>query len=302
MAYEEALEHAFASDDHSWCVELTARAARSWLKDGEINRILRWAGRLTRTESLQHELIGPIYITCLIWHRRFKEAATALQETRAALLAGEQTAATRARLRTLQLMLDIASGSTEHIDLTEEFPADGRMDTFLTGTLMTLQAYGLLGRCRFDLARRLALRAREIMQHQDSSYALGYVDSVIALADRAQGDVLSVTERAEQMFAAVKDTQSTAWSKPAVALARVRYEQNRLEEAEALCTQVLPLLANAAIAETFMVVHVVLARIKASQGRHEESFKLLDYLHSMLENDGQHSLLSNVCCENPVVA
>jgi LuxR family maltose regulon positive regulatory protein len=295
--YEAALEHAFAGADHLWCIELTARAARTWLKEGEINRILRWVGRLSRAQSLQHEIIGPIHITCLIWRRRFKEAAAALQETRMALLAGDQSPATRARLRTLQLMLDIASGCSEHVDLSEELPSDERVDTFLAGALMTLQAYGLLGRCRFDLARRLALRAREIMQHHDSAYALGYVNVVIALADRAQGDVQSVIERVEQMFATVKDTQSTAWSNAAAVLARVRYEQNRLVEAETLCTQVLPQVANAALAESFTVVHMVLARIKASQGMYEESFKLLDYVHSMLESDSQHGFIANICCE-----
>jgi LuxR family maltose regulon positive regulatory protein len=101
----------------------------------------------------------------------------------------------------------------------------------------------------------------------------------------------------EQMFAAVTDTRSAAWGNAAVSLARVRYEQNRLVETEALCTQVLPLVSSAAVVEDFSVVHILLARIKASQGLFEESFKLLDYVHSMLEHDGHQIFQTNVCYE-----
>ena len=294
---EDALRHAFASGDHAWSIELTARCARHWLKVGEIGLILQWVSRLSRAEIVNHELIGPIYCTCLIWRRRYKEAVAALHDTRTALLTlGEQTAATQARMRTLQVMLDILSGSTDNIDLTEEQPADGR-DTFLTATLMALQAYWLLGRCRFDLARRLALRAREIMQQHDTLYALSYVNGVIALADRGQGDFTTARGAIERVFAAVDDKHSAAWTHAAALLGRMRYEENHLDAATGLFTEVLPRLAGTCTVEHVTTVHIGLARIKAAQGLFAEGFALLDYLHSTLERGGPQSFLAHVCYE-----
>src|SRR5258706_2448338 len=78
---EEALQHAYAGGDRRWCVELTARCTHAWLRDGEIDDVLRWTQRLARDEILRHNDLGTAYITSLILSRRFAEAAAALRYT-----------------------------------------------------------------------------------------------------------------------------------------------------------------------------------------------------------------------------
>ena len=100
------------------------------------------------------------------------------------------------------------------------------------------------------------------------------------------------------MFALVRGgRRNPAWVNAANALAYVRYEENRLAEAEALCTEVLPLLCVASTVENICMAYVTLSRIKAINGRHGEALQLLDYLHSILEGGSHARFLAQVCAE-----
>jgi len=100
------------------------------------------------------------------------------------------------------------------------------------------------------------------------------------------------------MFALVRrGRRNPAWVNAATALACVRYEENRLAEAETLCREALPLLSVASTVENFTIVHITLARIKAINERFSEAFQLLDYVHSVLESGCHQRFLAQVCRE-----
>jgi len=297
--YEEALNHAFNSQEQAWCVELVARCANLWLRNGDFTALLHWTRHLSREEILHNDVLASSYIACLILRRRFAEASTWLADIeRVVPIGSERTPALRASAQTLRLVLAVLSDGA--MDANLEVPASlaEHGGSYLTGTLLTLQAYGLLRRCRFDQARRMALRARNIMLEHDDRYAVGHADILICLADYAQGDMQSAAEICERMFAEVRnDHHSQVWANAATTMARLRYEQNQLPEAEALCMQAMPLLSTASTPETFMVAHILLARLHAVAGRRSDSFRLLDSLHSVLEDSGDRSWLGHVCYE-----
>lgn len=100
------------------------------------------------------------------------------------------------------------------------------------------------------------------------------------------------------MFALVRGGhRNPAWVNAANALACVRYEENRLTEAEELCTAVLPLLNGASTMENIAIAYVTLSRIKSINGRFGEALQLLDYLHSVLEGGSHTRFLAQVCAE-----
>jgi LuxR family maltose regulon positive regulatory protein len=300
----EALHHAFEAADRQWCIDLISRYARAWLKSGEISELLRWSARLSRAEILSRHDIYSAYITSLILSRRFTEAAADLHEAEQLFVeAGNRSESISAQLQALRLMLSILADSggdidLSELDLTELGSGRNGADAFLAGMLMTLQAYWLLRRNQFDVARRCALRARDVLRDIDCVYGVGYAEVVACLADRAQGNMKAAADNCERVFAAVRNgRRNPAWANAATALAHVRYEQNRLAEAEALCVDVLPLLSVASTVENFTIAYLTLARLKIIAGRHAEAFPLLDYLHSMLEAGSQRRFLSQVCYE-----
>ena len=70
--------------------------------------------------------------------------------------------------------------------------------------------------------------------------------------------------------------QSTGAALPASLIAQIRYEQGRLEEAEAMIGDRLPTINATAMLECVLVTHIVLARIAVSRSNIAGAYALLD--------------------------
>jgi len=295
--FDEALTHAFAAKNLAWRNELLARCSSSWLQDGEVAAVLRWSERLAPSEIAASFPIARPYVAALILCRRFNEAAEGLRALRRSHEADTLIVGQLAVLEAMYSML--ADSDDAHAIDMDRLQSTG-VDVFLNGTLLTLEAYALLRRNQFDVSRRAALRAREVL-HQ-SVYGRGYADAVAALADRAQGNLKSAADRCEATFAEVRSgRRSPAWVNAATSVAYTRYEENRLPEAESLCIEILPLLSVASTIENFTTAYTTLARIKSASGQIEEAAQLLEYLHSVLEGGTHRRFLAQVWAEKLVL-
>jgi LuxR family transcriptional regulator, maltose regulon positive regulatory protein len=294
--FEDALRHAFESRNLAWRNELLGRCLAIWLQNGEIAAVLDWVGRVTTDVIANDASIGRSYVSALILSRRFDEASLALRDLRRTTGA-EGTAS----LEVLETMFAILADSDDQRDVDARALQSPGVDPFLDGTLLTLKAYALLRRNQFDASRRIALRARDVLQHV-SHYSRGYAEVVAALADRAQGDMKCASDRCEATFANVRNgRRSPAWVNAATPVAYVRYEENRLADAEALCMEILPLLSGASTIESLATAYVTLARIRAASGSMSEANQLLDYLHSVLEGGAHRRFLAQVWSEKILV-
>ncbi|WP_426753830.1 LuxR C-terminal-related transcriptional regulator [Myxococcus sp. Y35] len=301
---DEALTHAFASGDRGWCLELTARCMEAWMREGEIASVLQWTARLTPEEVIRSPAICVGHIACLVLSRRFAHATSALQDAQYHLetaypVASPERERLSKRLAHLTLLHAVLSDSAPDsgIDL-DASPGSEESDVFIAGAVLAAKAYQALRMNRFDAMRRLALSARETLQGHNNPFLVGYTDVLVALADRAQGNMKDAAERCEEAFErASRGRRNPVWVNAATALANARYEQNRLDEAEALCVEVLPLLPQASVFETFALAYLMLARIKTVRGKYAEAYRLLDYLHSVLECSHQTRFLAHVCGE-----
>ncbi|WP_223759172.1 LuxR C-terminal-related transcriptional regulator [Myxococcus sp. RHSTA-1-4] len=301
---DEALTHAFASGERSWCLQLTARCVEAWMREGEIASVLHWTAKLTAEEVIRSPAVCVAHIACLILSRRFAQASSALQDAKHRLATAYATSDPEHERLSKQLehltlfhaiLSDSAAGSGIEQDTWSGYEDS---DVFLAGAVLAAKAYQALRMNRFDAMRRLALSARETLQGLNSPFINGYTDVLVALADRAQGNMKDAAERCEAAFErASHGRRNPVWVNAATALANTRYEQNLLDEAEALCIEVLPLLSQASAFETFAMAYLVLARIKSIRGKFAEAWQLLDYLHSVLECGQQTRFLSHVCGE-----
>lgn len=294
--FEDALRHAFECRNVTWRNELLGRCLAIWLQNGEIAAVLDWAARVTREVIANDPSIGRSYASALILSRRFDAASVALQDLRRTTGADGTGS-----LEVLETMFALLADSDDRPDVDARALPSSGVDPFLDGTLLTLKAYALLRRNQFDASRRIALRARDVLQHV-SHYSRGYAEVVAALADRAQGDMKSASDRCEATFANVRNgRRSPAWVNAATPVAYVRYEENRLADAEALCVEILPLLSGASTIESFATAYITLARIRAASGSTIEANQLLDYLHSVLEGGAHRRFLAQVWSEKVLV-
>lgn len=290
----EALQHAFATEDREWCVQLVARCVPVWLRTGEFPEVLQWTSRLSPAEIMSCIAVRDAHLLSLIFSRQFERA-------RAELLVAARTAhgptETRA-LPALQLMLDILTDVGVHVTAHHVEALSVADDPYLTANLFNVSAYQLLVDKKFDAARRLALRGRELLAETQHVYAAAQASVVLMLIDRAEGHAREAAETCMQLYARTRaGRRNPIWVTATTAAASVHYHHNRLQQAEALCSEVLPLVSIAPTLENLTVAHVVAARLKCAAAKFADALRLLDYLHSVLESSNCQRLLARVCFE-----
>lgn len=290
----EALQHAFATADRDWCVQLVARCAPVWLRTGEFPEVLHWTSRLSAAEIMSCVAVRDAHFMSLIFSRQFERARAEL--VMAARAARDQ-AESRA-LPTFQLMLDIMTGAGAHVTAHQVEALSVADDAWLTANLFNVSAYQLLVDKKFDAARRLALRSHQLLAGTQHVYASAQASMVLMLVDRAEGHAREAAETCMQLYARTRaGRRNPIWVTATTAAASVHYHHNRLQQAEALCSEVLPLVAMAPTLENLTVAHVVAARLKGAAGKYGDALRLLDHLHSVLESSHCQRLLARVCFE-----
>ncbi|WP_198683842.1 LuxR C-terminal-related transcriptional regulator [Peristeroidobacter agariperforans] len=290
----EALQHAFATADRQWSVQVLARCVPVWLRTGEFPEVLQWSGRLTLTEIMSCPAIRDAHLMSLIFLRLFDRARQQLR------LAGQlaRDDSERRALPPLQLMLEIMTDAGVQFVVPDVEALSVPDDPYLTTNLFNVAAYQLLVDKQFDAARRLALRGKELLQGTQHIYALAQASVVLMLIDRAEGHAREAAESCMELYARTRGgRRNPIWVTATTAAASVHYHHNRLQQAEALCTEVLPLLSMAPSLENLTVAHVVAARLKCAAAKYGDALRLLDYLHSVLESSSCQRLLARVCFE-----
>jgi LuxR family maltose regulon positive regulatory protein len=290
----EALQHAFATGDREWCVQLVARCVPVWLRTGEFPEALQWTARLSSSEIMSCTAVRDAHLLSLIFSRQFDRArAELLVAVRAPLSSAEMRA-----LPALQLMLDIMTDAGVHVTAHHVEALSVADDPYLTANLFNVSAYQLLVDRKFDAARRLALRGRELLAGTQHVYAAAQAAIVLMLIDRAEGHAREAAETCMQLYARTRaGRRNPIWVTATTAAASVHYHHNRLQQAEALCSEVLPLVSIAPTLENLTVAHVVAARLKCAAAKFGDALRLLDYLHSVLESSNCQRLLARVCFE-----
>lgn len=290
----EALQHAFATAERQWCLQVLARCVPVWLCTGEFPEVLQWTGRLTLTEIMGCPAVRDAHLMSLIFLRQFERAR---QELRLAEQLARDDAERRA-LPPLQLMLEIMADAGVQF-VVPDVEALGIPDNpYLTANLFNVAAYQLLVDKEFDAARRLSLRGKELLQGTQHIYASAQASVVLMLIDRAEGHAREAAETCMQLYARTRGgRRNPIWVTATTAAASVHYHHNRLQQAEALCSEVFPLLSMAPSLENFTVAHVVAARLKCASAKYGDALRLLDYLHSVLDSSNCRRLLARVCFE-----
>ncbi len=159
-------------------------------------------------------------------------------------------------------------------------------------------AYQLLVDKDFDAARRLALRGKELLEGTQHLYASAQSSVVLMLIDRAEGHAqagggnLHATLRSH-----ARRTAQSHLGDGDDRRGTVHYHHNRLQQADALCSEVFPLLSLAPSLENFTVAHVVAARLKCAQAKYGDGLRVLDYLRSVLDGGNARRLIARVCFE-----
>lgn len=290
----DALHHAFATEDQTFRLTLLARCVPGWLHAGEFTAVLQWTTRLSVDEIVRSQIICTAHLMSLIFSRQFDAARCVLHAAHAIAVDEERERA----LEIHRVLLAIMEDHTAELTMPHIERLSTACDPYLTAAFLTVCAYCMLVHRRFEAARRLALRGSELLRGTSDTYFAAQSEIVLVLVDRAEGHARAANEGCVQVYARVKDARRTPiWVTATTALASLHYHHNELEQAQTLCTEVLPLVSIAPSVESLMVAHIVAARLKIAADERREALRLLDHLHGMLDSYGCRRLLAQLCFE-----
>lgn len=282
--YEQAMWHALRADDVDLLLDALARAFDFWLREGYGSQILEWAEQIPDEELLARlDLAAPL-ISTLTFSRRFFRARFYLDAYRAQVsTAFELDEDQRQTLEFLELHLQFFQHDTDFMDganLSLLMETSSHRD--VRAFSLAMVAYYHLQHGRLQSALAFSMQAREVLLQLGQNFTAGYAGLVTALANQQMGHIAEAVALVNEQFAATPRDCPT-WSLWATAMVVVLYDQNRLDEAQKLCEDLLPVVSSASATEVISTVYLTLSRLQHHQGSRKSSTRMLEKLHSILQ-------------------
>ncbi|RLT96354.1 LuxR C-terminal-related transcriptional regulator [Ketobacter sp.] len=299
--WEPALQLLADINDGEALESAIVRCSDEWIKSGEFTRLIEWINRLPEERMInQSELVYPL-ITALIFYRRFNQANYYIELVQELNRRGEMQGryAHDDSLPFLLNVLELFHSDTDfrHNDIYR-LPNQKNVQHHVRLFYSPMRAYYHLLNADFATAVAEAHRARDILRISGQNFLRSFADQVLVLAERAQGNMMVAVQLAEEAFRSVSDRPYTLeWVNLATPVALIRYEQNRLEEAEKLLREVVPLVSSACATEVITASYCALARLAFIRGNDVEARRLLNYLSRVLVHGDYERFNTQLCLE-----
>ncbi|MBA56903.1 MAG: hypothetical protein CMK89_20835 [Pseudomonadales bacterium] len=277
------------------------RCSDEWIKTGEFTRLIEWINRLPEERMInQSELVYPL-ITALIFYRRFNQANYYIELVQELNRRGEMQGR-YAHDDSLPFLLNVLELFHKDTDFRRNniyrLPNQKNVQHHVRLFYSPMRAYYHLLNADFATAVAEAHRARDILRISGQDFLRSFADQVLVLAERAQGNMMAAVQLAEEAFRSVSDRPYTLeWVNLATPVALIRYEQNRLDEAEKLLREVVPLVSGACATEVITASYCALARLAFIRGNDGEAKRLLSYLSRVLLHGDYERFNTQLCLE-----
>ncbi len=280
---------------------LLQQCAEYWIKTGQLTALIEWVNELPEADVLASSDIAFPFIAGLIFSRRFNQAMYFLAEFKLECQQGRVTGryADEDTLRFLDYVLEMCQSDTEFLgNPVYQKPFDLQQHRDLRLFFQAMRAYHFLLTAQFERAGVEAQRAKDFLNQNGHEYLSSFADLILVLTERAQGRMLPAVQLAESAYRARAHAPGTAaWVNAATSIAVIRYEQNRMDEAEAMFRDLIPRVSSACATEVISVNYCMLARIRFMQGHDREARRLLDYVSRVLQHGLYERFSSQIALE-----
>lgn len=280
---------------------LLQQCAEVWIKNGQLTALIEWVNELPEADVLVSSEIAFPFISGLIFSRRFNQAMYFLAEFRQVCAKGQSHGryADDDALRFLDYVLEMCQSDTDFLAnpvYAQPFDIQRHLDLRLF--FQAMRAYHFLLTAQFQRAGVEAQRAKDFLNQNGHEYLSSFADLILVLTERTQGRMLQAVQLAENAYHARSHAPGTAaWVNAATSIAVIRYEQNRMDEAEAMFRELIPRVSSACATEVISVNYCMLARIRFMQGHDREARRLLDYVSRVLQHGLYERFSSQIALE-----
>jgi len=298
--WDDAVRHAIAAGDTAMALTLITRCAMALIRKGDLLTLLGWQRQLP-AEMLRGQAGVRLAIAwgmaLAVRSGEALEMLDALEHDAAAGALAEsekcvwECRAIRAVVAALQdrpeAALHLAQACLEH-------PAS-TTDRWTTNVLSNVVRFSHWKAGRLEELYATPWVPSSVEEDQRNVFASVYRLCLLGLAELQQMHFTL----AERCFTQSMDlarqhagSQSVAVALCVPMIAQLRYEQDRLDEAEALILDRMPIINAAALLDSVLVAYTLLTRIAAARGNMEQAHAWLDQAESLAHARGWHRLIA----------
>lgn len=287
---KDAMALALKSNDAGLLESTYEHCCYEWLRDGCFDEVIAGAQNFSEAYLVEHRDVAACLICALIFSRKFNQAEYYIEELfdGATLRLNSQQQEELLAYRTvLSSLLDFLKNNMRNFDGNQYamsfIKIQNKKLMGLKAFRSVVDAYYNLQHSQLDDAKCEVEKATTKLGLIKQTYLHSFAELVLILSDQRQGSNFDAKQRAEQAFEKVKDSKYTqVWLNAATALAVVRYEENRIEEAKELLAETKPMLSSAGVTEIITASYTCSARIASIEGDSTKAMRLLDYLLKVL--------------------
>jgi len=270
-----------------------------WLRKGDYPAIIRSLEPLPDEQIMEEsDLLLPL-VGALILSRRFNQAryyldALAEQETTPEGRFSDDSTPTF-----LSTMLQLFQHDTDfRLQDHNAVLLSSCRHHDIRAFALTIIAYHYLLHADFVQARQYGLQAKAVLGQLGYDYLESYADLILILCDRNTGNIFPAIQRAESFMERLRERPRTpAWVNARIAVGIVRYEQNRLDDAQRLCEELIPLVNSSCATELIVATYLTLSRLLALKGEHTRAARLAEQLKRILQLGNYDRFVAQVACE-----
>lgn len=289
---EEAIQHALHAGDRDEAAALLLAVIDTLVAQERLGLIERYADQLPVEVLLQHETLVNAAIIAYGFRRAFDKADALIGRHRRRLEENGAGAAALGAHNVSRLFVLAAQDRIEELGATAlECAAQlAERRGFKYAVTFNARAMLLVGRAQYEEARGLLLQARPLHDEDGSLFGQAYQEAIYGMSLSGQA---RIDDAVRSLAAALKRTEEqaagsvSAGAVIAAYLAGGCYEQNRLEDAQALIRDYAQLAGQQTIVDAAATMLLTAARIAHLQHRRGEAEELVErvlymgYKHSL---------------------
>ena len=293
-----AIEHAIASRDTAFVLDLLDQHAQSLFLQGRVRLLARWFDTLERRDLVAYPNLISVYCWTLLHINRSEEALNLLETVTDADGASPVSHSTYHVLRTFSLMMLDRAEETAPMWDDPDILGSAAKEPILRSMLMIGCAYYYAATSRYREARVLLDQATQEHPSVGPLFSIAVAGYVRGMLDLVQGNLRaacarllaligdesqrhlrsSVSRMGALLGISQADIQTRDGAESGFAslyLAEVLYEMDSLVEAKRLLKLYLPLVKDAGIPDQLIASHVIYARILRIEGNVNDALQVL---------------------------
>lgn len=309
--WAEAVRHALASGDSEKAVAWVEQCAMSMVEASNMAQLMEWVGHLPE-EPLKKRLplmVAEAWSLALLF--KFEETKRVLEQIEAELdLAPEEERLNIAfsvkviRALIFGLSDDTLAARSLGTELLEQWPRDADLP-FAVGVLCNVLTFAHLHAGEYEKAKDVQLRALDDDSGRTNLFVTVYRKDLIGLIALKQGRLSEALKWFEDslLLAEKKEgRRSVVATMSACFLAKVFYEQNRIDEAEVLLADRWDIVDEGCFVDAAMRGYLTASRIQLHQGDAERARELLQQAERVATRRGWTRMLAACSAERIRIA